>query len=272
MVEPPDRPNSRRDLAALVGVAVLLVLVHVLVPWPVQNALAFDHGSIDPASLVTAAYVHLSNQHLMGNLGAYVIVVLFTYWISQWSDSVGWFRGAALVQFTVTPVLVHLTSWLVVASWYPGLNPTSRGFSSVVAGFVGVMIVALFVFVEEHMDHGIASVVGFSVVLLLVLLVDTRYSGRVRPIALAVALSGIGVTAATYLRRVDLGELPKRWEVPLSIVAAVVTIVGSIILSVMLGLFPPPEVLTRGGVFTNIYAHAAGVLWGIQTAVILKAA
>lgn len=46
------------------------------------------------------------------------------------------------------------------------------------------------------------------------------------------------------------------------ITAGAVGLVGIVLAVLILGLFPEAEALVEGGTFTNVFAHAAGFVWG----------
>lgn len=53
--------------------------MHCLVPQSLQNALVFDHQHVALHSLLTAAYVHLNDAPLFGNLLGYLLTALCAY-------------------------------------------------------------------------------------------------------------------------------------------------------------------------------------------------
>jgi len=265
----PSRATARDVSLLAVPVAVLFVLAF-LVPRAIQDVFAFRHATPDPVTLYTAAWVHLSREHLLANAFAYIVAVGVAYRLSRAANALGWFRGAALVQLTATPVLVNATSWVLVASWYPALEPVSRGFSGVVAGFVGVAVVALSRYAETAFDHAGGLVVGLAGFVAVWVTADFQQTGRVRPVAVAVLVGAVGVVVLSQAWRRGLDI-----EVNVHEVLAVTTVVlgaGGAIVVLSLGLFPAPAARTPSGYFVDVYAHAAGVLWGVETAVLLRAA
>lgn len=267
---PVPSPRTVRDAALLVAPVVVLFALAFLVPRAVQNAFAFRHASPNPVTLYTAAFFHLSREHLLANAFAYLVAVGVAYRLSRAAGALGWFRGAALVQLTATPVLVNATSWVLVASWYPALTPVSRGFSGVVAGFVGVAVVALARYAETAFDHAGGFVVGLAGFVVVWVAADFQQTGRVRPVAVAVLVGAVGVVLASqaWRRGLDTGV-----DVHRAVgVGTVVVGAGAAIVVLALGLFPAPAARTPSGYFVDVYAHAAGVLWGVETAVLLRAA
>lgn len=248
------------DISLILSVAFLLVAVHFLVNKPVQGHLAFNHTVFNPLTLLTSAYVHASIKHLTGNLFGYLITVLYAYFLCWQVGEQPWFRRSFVASLVVLPVLVSLTSYAIIQIRYPTFDPVSRGFSGVVAGFGGVLFVTLYVFLRERFDRNLAGTIAISVLLLLLVEVDTIYAGTVRPLVAGLATVGVALSLVRYVRGKDLIpasdiEFPALADIGVTALLAI-----GVLSWLVVGLFP--AVLVQGGTVTDIFAHAAGFLYG----------
>jgi len=260
-----DRRPRLLDAILLLSIPLLLAAIHFLIPTSIQNALAFDHSKFQIYTLLTAAYVHASNTHLYSNLVGYALTAIYTYALCLHVDELPWFRRTPPLHLLALPILVNLTSYAIFQFQYPSADPVSRGFSGVVGGLGGFLLVALYVFVKKRHDGELAWAVGLTIFLLLMQLIDLRYAGGFRPsVTGLVALGGLLVFVPYVRSGVEVSEGEARREAVIT--AGAVGLVGVVLGVLILGLFPEAEVLVEGGTFTNVFAHAAGFVWGIVVA------
>lgn len=246
----------------LAAVPILLAAIHFLVPDTFQQALAFDHTRFNGYTLLTAAYIHASNAHLYNNLIGYALAATYTYALCLTVDELTWFRRTFLVHLLTLPVLVNLTSYAIFATLYPDAEPVSRGFSGVVSGFVGFLIVALSVFVRKRHSRKIGYATGVILLLVLMQLVDLRYTGSFRPVVTGlIALASLLVLSPYFRSGIEIPGKEEQRNIGLSI--AGIAIVGFIAAYMILKLFPEPGAIVEDGALTNVFGHAAGFLWGI---------
>lgn len=252
-----------RNFVPVLAVAGLLAAVHFLVPAGVQQALAFDHSRFRVYTLLTSAYVHNSDAHLYGNLVGYLVVATYSYMLCAAVGERRWFRRTFLVFLLVLPVLVNLASYAVYATQYPDITPVSRGFSGVVAGFAGFLLVALAVYVRERWSAELGGVVGVSTFLVLLASIDAVYAGRVRLPVGALVVTGIGLQVGSYAWEADLDVAELDWRrvgTDVGAVALVCCVLGFVVMA----LFPTE--IVAGGAMTNVVAHAFGFVMGTLVA------
>ena len=259
-------PRFRRlaaDAALALAVVGLLAGVQFLVPRSAQSALYFRHDLTEPWTLLTAAYVHADADHLTRNALGYLLAVAYACALCAGAGEHRWFRRTLAVCLLVLPVLVDLTSYAVFALAYPSIDPSSKGFSGVVGGFAGFLLVALYAYVRERRSALAGAAVCVSLFLLGLLSVDVRYAGGVRPqmaglVAVGVALVG-GYTAVEARLTPPARERRRAARADIAVVALVGVVLGVL----LFGLFPDPSAVMRDGAFTNVFAHAAGFFLGI---------
>lgn len=257
--------NSRtvRDVAGFLSVGALLAVIHFAVPAGLQTRLAFDHAQVAPWSLVSAAYVHHSTEHLLENVAGFLVGGVIAHQLCTLQERRRWFWLSTIVLLLVVPVLVHITSYGVFQQL--GIAPTSRGFSSVVAAFVGFVLVAVARWVSDRysLDVGIHAGSGLLLVLLAVLLVT--YSGPPSLLETVLFLAGVLLTFGTIGWR----GLQREWsahEVRTVLGEfAFISLVGLLLILFARAMFPGS--ITQNGTTTNIIAHAAGFGWGVATTV-----
>lgn len=250
------------DALLLLAVPAVLLAVHYLAPAPLRARLALRHAAPTPASLLTSAYVHADDAHLLGNLAGYAIGALYAYGLCLQTRRRPWFRRTFLALVLLLPVPVNAASIAAFSLRYPGIEPVSRGFSGVVGGFAGFVLVALVGFLRQRHGSRVARGVGVAVVLLLLLQVDYVYAGRLRlaPAGLVLAgllLLGYGIAGPG---RATPGPLDRVRDAPGDwVVVALVAVVLAVLVA---NLFPPPASLVSGGGFTDVFAHATGLVLG----------
>jgi hypothetical protein len=256
-VDDDGRPAA--DAAVLGGVAALLLAVHFLAPSGLRARLAFDYVTFDPLTLLTSAYVHGSDAHLFGNLFGYGIGAVYAYGLCVRSGRRAWFRRTLVLLLFVLPVLVNLVSFVALTLRFPDARPVSRGFSGVVGGFGGFLLVALFATVRDR--DGRRAAVG---VLLAVLLVGVGTLGVGRaaldPVTLALVAAGVGLSL--YGAGVPAADLRARLSRRRRDTAEVV-LVAFVVLLLLWSLFPSAPAPGAGPLADeNVFAHAAGVVFG----------
>ncbi len=248
------------DVAAVLAVALLLVGVHRLVPASLQEALALRYASPDPLHALTAAYVHFDAAHLHGNVVGYLLASGFAYLCCLAAGERRWFRYSFVALLTLLPVAVSLsTAWLI------GGDATGRGFSGVVAGFVGLVFVTAPVLVRRRFGyepwvawHATAAMT-FVVAAALVWMV----AGTVPPTLAGLLAVGAGLTLVSFVQRGGgRAGLPADRDGWTRLAAAVLATGGILVVvtAFVTGLFPAR--LAADGAVTNVLAHYLGLVYG----------
>jgi hypothetical protein len=208
MTLPPDRlPTYARDVVGLVGIALVLVGIQYYAPLSIRDALVFDHRQVRGYTLLTAAYVHASGPHLLQNLDAYLRIVGLPYLYSLASDGRRWFWRTTLTLLLVVPILTNLTSYTLLPVLYPDVTPVTYGFSDVVAGFAGVLIVAVGRFVQARHSSTVAWTVSCT-------------GGALAVAVIGIRLTGIASAAVTGTVGLSAGARRRRWLLPHSLALA----------------------------------------------------
>lgn len=252
------------DSALIGSVAVLLAGIHFLAPPATQARLAFNYQQFDPLNLLTAAYVHHSEQHLAGNVTAFLAAATVANILCQMSDERRWFHLTFGVFLVILPVLVSLTSYAVITYIAPGVIPTSRGFSGVAAGFAGFVLAALAVLVAKTYSRSTGLFLGQAIFLGLLCEVGLIYAGVVRLELVVLAIAGLVLNGWGLVREGTWPDSREQWVNrgwDAVFVGLVVVLLGVFVF----GLFPAQ--IATGDSTTNIIAHGIGFLYGIAIAV-----
>ncbi|OYR45258.1 hypothetical protein [Halorubrum sp. Hd13] len=258
---PPTRYDIGSDIAFILVIPALLTSIHFLTPSTLQQQLALRPSNPQWYSVFTAAYVHAGVDHLQGNVVGYLLAVSYAYWLCLHTDRRQWFRWTTLGMLVVTPIVVNSVDLLVFGSVLPEVEGYSRGFSGVVGGFGGFLIVAFVGAIWDTYGPELAQVVGIALVLLLLQLIDVVYAGTVRPLVAGLVTFGIAiqVVGVLYERGWELPTVEASSRTLVLQVTSAALVVGVLTLLV-LQMFP--AALVGGGTFVNIVAHGTGLLTG----------
>ena len=253
------------DAALLVAVAAALVAVHVLVPAGVREGLALDYARPDPLHAWTAAFVHLGDAHLRGNVAGLLLAGGFAALLAGLVDEHRWFRLSTLAYLTVLPVLVGMTAAAVV-----GADVLGRGFSSVVTGYVGFVLASPGVVLRRGFGYpawvGWNAVAGLAVVAGGVILWASGVA--LTPAVVGLLGAGLLLVLATFVKPVAFdGAWPdgRRAWLRVAGAATTVVVVGVVVAAFAVGLFPAEVV--RGDAVTNVLGHYLGLVYGAVVAV-----
>lgn len=131
------------DVAGILGVAVVLVVVHLL-PAGLREGLMLSYDAPAVYQFLTAAYVHRTWAHLGANVGMYLAFALLGYALCVRAGRRGVFRAGFVYGILVVPVVVSgLNLWFLDVE-------SGAGFSGVVAGFLGMVPVFLALLLAER--------------------------------------------------------------------------------------------------------------------------
>lgn len=251
------------EVMAIGSVAGLLVGVHLVVPFGFRDELALWYATPHPVAALTAAYVHVDLAHLTGNVGGYLLAAGIAYGLSLAADERRWFHLSWLGFLTVLPVATGLTAAAMVDQAVVG-----RGFSAVVAGFVGFLIVGGGV--ALHRVVGLNRGAMWEAVALLAMVVAIEILWLVTDAApslvAGLVVIGVGLPAGSLAWR-GYRSAPLAGRDGLTRAAGGVLLFALVLAIVswfILGLFPAQFVGT--GHVTNILSHYLGLVYGGITA------
>lgn len=248
------------DAGVLTLLAGLLIAVHALVPPSLQAQLAFDHQAVAPWMVWTHAYVHTDWTHLLTNVAGYLSLGAVAYVLCRRLDARRWFWLTTAAFVVLLPVFVSLSSYVVLGWIGPATLPPERGFSGVVAGFAGFVFVAFLLWVSREAGLAVTQAAGQGVILLMLWELSVIYAGwEEMLLSSGLIAGGLGLSWVLIFRAVSWPDVWTRrdaWWAELSFAVGIVVV----LLTAVVALFPAE--LVSGGMFTNIFAHAAGFLWG----------
>jgi hypothetical protein len=163
------------------------------------------------------------------------------------------------------PILVNLSSYAILGAVAPQASPTGRGFSGVVAGFGGFLFTALAVWIASHTSRTIAAYLTGLLTILMTWTVSLIYSGFEIHVA-GLVIVGMGFSGWGILTETDSAQIRSHWRRFLPEMGVGFGMI-LILFWFVVALFPPD--FTSGKVTTNIFAHAAGFVWGVLIALVL---
>lgn len=259
-------PELLLDLTLIGSVAGLLILIHVLAPAHLQAELAFNHEKFRLWTLVTSAYVHADSNHLVNNVTGFLLTAVIVYWLTWLVQQRRWFRVTTGVFLVGLPVLVNLTSYLILSWLAPEASFTGRGFSGIGAGYVGYLYVALLVWIGDKASETVSNYIGQAIFVLIVWELSLIYSGPTLWVV-GLVIVCLSLLAWGLLRQTEIDDTRAWWadwqpEIGLGI--GFVAVILAAIVSLFPANFIGPDSLT------NIFAHGAGFLWGLLIALLFS--
>lgn len=254
------------DLAVLAAIPGLLAAVHFGMPG-IRELLVFDHGRVRGYTLLTTAYVHGSDAHLYSNLEAYVRIIWFPYLLSVDAGDRQWFYRVTTTLLLAVPVLVSLTNYLVLGLMFPDVVPITLGFSSVIAGFIGVYLVSIMRLVADYYSLYLTGLTGLVLAIEIIQIAAVRYDLR-----LTIGSVALLATAGLFVaRRGEWQErISKAWAA-IQDRTVVIQLLFVGLLAVNAGvyihwLYPQPELLVRDTSTLNLVGHTTGLVCGVVMA------
>lgn len=250
--------SGARDISLFLGVGITLATIHFYLPDAVQAQMAFNHANPSPWAIFTAAYVHNSTRHLIANLAGFGFGVTLAYILCVSQERRRWFWTTTISFLLVVPVLISLTDYLAFQSL--GIEPMSRGFSGVVAGYGGFALVALAQLIADGYGIEVGIIVGEGILLLLLAEVAIIYTEKPPILVSTLIILGLSLLGASLLRK----GLRREWSaMDLRHFSAEVAYTG--LIAILLGLFVYalfPAKIAASESTVNIIAHGAGFIWG----------
>lgn len=159
------------------------------------------------------------------------------------------------------PIVVNASNLVLFGTYLPEVNGLSRGFSGVVGAFGGFLFVVFVVAVRDTYDGNFAQLVGLSLFLLLLVMLELVYARTVRPVVGGAVAVGIVVQLTGYFyqrdSKISNTKAPNRKYV-FHLVAGLLIVV--VLAYLVFALFPSRP--AQGGGFVNIFAHGMGFLLG----------
>lgn len=256
------------DLGVLAVIPVVLVAIHLGIP-SAYEVLAFDHAKVRGYTLLTSVYVHGSDTHLYNTVWAYANVIGLPYFLSIGTGSRRWFYQVTLSFLVVLPVLVSITDYLVLGPVFTPTAPTTLGFSSIVAGFVGLYIVCIARLLSYRYSREHAELTGLGLGIIVVQIAAARYN----PQLTVVSVAAITATGVLYIRRSvpddqTFPSLDIRWNRQIIIDTLFVAFLAGTVGMFVLQFFPPPEQIIREATAVNVIGHTSGLVYGLLIALI----
>lgn len=213
------------DLLLPVGVAVVLVLVHLLVPLRMRSSMAFSPSWFSFYSLLTAPYVHADAVHLLENLVLFLVTASLTYLLTLCLGYRRWFHTTAVGLLIGLPIVHNLSVYAIATSLALDESAGQFGFSSVGAGFAAFLLVALLVYIDE--GYGRSGVTALLAFLAIVagLVMGVSVLTPVSTVLVGTGLTGVLVAAGWYqCRQAKILRRQARRESPIPTDATVLAV------------------------------------------------
>lgn len=246
-------------------VAVLLIVVHFVIPDARQRILALGSSQSDPLVSYLLTFVHANDAHLYGNMVGYLVSAFLTLILCMRIKAMRWFYLTAPILLTLLPIGTTMLSRNVFELLYPNADPIFIGFSTVSAGFIGFSFLALLIVGRVIYDHRTIVFIGIFIVLVSVNLLLWATHNQLLPVAVLSTLFVLLLLIVDNLNSISfsegLSELKQMGERILVLLSAT-ALYGMF----GVGLFPATEL--SSSLRINISGHLLGVCLGFGFALV----
>jgi hypothetical protein len=226
-----------------------------------HSRLALNYQNPELYQFYTAAYVHATTSHLLGNVLGYMLSVPPLYALYTHQNSRREFFRAFAAIILAVPVIANVASYL---TWSVALELSiqyGRGLSGVVAAFVGLLLMRVLDTYDEELPEENAMYAASMVGIVLFATWAVMFRGLNRLVALVMlAVMLVFVAYASWkgnFSPVGLGEWAKENRRLASILFA-----GTFAALYMVVVSFPADLQNKGG-FTNLVGHGAGFFSGM---------
>lgn len=240
------------DIALLLTVPSLLTAIQVL-PASVQQSLILTYHNPSAFNLWSAAFVHRGFEHFSNNLGGYCLYIVPSYLLFVLADERRLFRYTFLSFLFILPPVLAVVN---IAFFGHG---TGAGFSGLASAFVGLLMVAVFVFIRNKVSQEIGPSDGVAVLLVALAGTALIYSS-------VFTAAGVLVIACLLMvldiRRLGVDGVRTVVSDLFSMEGYSLLVVGGLALFLASPVLLFPSDIVQGGQPVNILSHFAGFVLG----------
>jgi len=209
------------------------------------SVLSFNANAPHFWTFFTSSFFHNGWSHLFGNVAAYVVLIFLLCLIFSTYDRPEKLNKFFILLILAQPLVTTFGNYIVLYKWYHLPISNMSGSSDIVSGLIGFLFLAFLVLLQCN-KFGI-----FAVVLYLALMGTTIKYQLTNDLSLIVVLLPFLILCLVkfYQKKLDKNNF---------IFALCVIIV---VVSTTVAIFPQKIVID--GVFTNIFSHYLGWIWGL---------
>lgn len=240
------------DIALMLTVPLVLTAVYLL-PASVQQAFILDYGNPSILNLWSSAYVHRGFAHYSNNLVAYCLMIAPTYLLFVLAGDRRLFRYTFISFLFVLPPVIAVINIAVFG------HGTGAGFSGIGSAFVGLLPVALVVFIHNRVSTKMDPSNGVILFLVAAGIITMIYVGLVE--GAGVILTS-GFLAIFHIRRDGVDEVRQEMSRLMSMNGYFQLMLFAVLLFLLSPMLLFPKEIAQDGHLVNIIAHYAGLVLG----------
>jgi len=227
----------------------------------IGTALALDYQNPAFYQFYTAAYVHATTAHLLGNFVGYLLSVPPLYALYVFRNRRREFFVAFAFIILAVPVIANVASYLTWGVFLDLSIQYGRGLSGVVAAFVGLLLMRILGAYDEELPEENARYAASMVGIILFATWAVMFRGLNRLVALVM----LGVMFAVVVYASWRGNFAAAGLVGWARDnqrLAVILFFGTVAALYMVVVSFPADLQNKGG-FTNLVGHGAGFFTGM---------
>ena len=240
------------DITLILTIPIVLTAVHLL-PATIQQSFILDYGNPSILNLWSSAYVHHGFAHFSNNLVVYCLIITPAYLLCMLANEQRLFRYTFISFLFILPPVISLINIAVIG------QGTGRGFSGIGSAFVGLLPVALFLFIHKRISNRVNPSNGILLFLVVAGIITTIYRGAAEGAGIIVLSS---LLAVLHIHQMGLNEVRRE----LSLLTSKKGYFELVIFAVLLFLVSPmllfPQEILQDDKVVNIISHYAGLSIG----------
>lgn len=240
------------DVALMLTVPIVLAVVQLL-PASIQQSLILDYGNPSIFNLWSSAYVHRGFTHFSNNLVAYCLMGAPTYLLLVLADERRLFRYTFLSFLFVLPPVIAVINITVFG------HGTGAGFSGIGSAFVGLLPVALTLFIHNRISNKMDPSSGVELFLVTTGIIMMIYVGVIKGTSVILLSSFLAVF---HIRRVGVDEVGRGMTQLMSMKGYFELVLFAVLLFLVSPKLLFPQEIAQDGQFVNIISHYTGLVIG----------
>ena len=240
------------DIVLMLAIPIVLTAVHLL-PTSIKQSFLLDYGNPSILNLWSSTYVHRGFTHFSNNLLAYCLMIAPTYLLFVLADERRLFRYTFISFLFILPPVIAVINIAVFG------HGTGAGFSGIGSAFVGLLPVALVLFIHNRISKKMDPSNGVELFLVAAGIITMVYVGVVQGAGIILISSFLAIL---HIRRVGVDEVRRESSKLISMKGYFELVLFAVLLFLVSPRLLFPQEIVQDGQVVNIISHYTGLVIG----------